>query len=220
MQPTWTLTFKNGLKVNVPADLDNPVTLTLLEHEDWPEPEAVFLRQLSQPGMCILDADTGYGLYALSLAQALQGQGKVLALNPDPLLFACSIADNGLESVIRLDNRDAEWAFDLIRLGAGTPFDSRWLHKGDPLIVLPRNNGSLVELEAAGLGLYRLIPALNALSQLPSGFESAAQEKNGWAGAEEATVIFACSDTRAVWLRNRGRLVRPAELRDLSELGG
>ncbi|WP_201244349.1 hypothetical protein [Halochromatium salexigens] len=33
----WTLDLNNGLKVNVPADLDNPVTLTLLEYEDWPD---------------------------------------------------------------------------------------------------------------------------------------------------------------------------------------
>ncbi|WP_201243165.1 hypothetical protein [Halochromatium salexigens] len=43
LQPYWTLTLKTGLKVNVPADLDNPVTLTLLELEDWPEPKVAFL---------------------------------------------------------------------------------------------------------------------------------------------------------------------------------
>ncbi|MCF7996765.1 MAG: hypothetical protein K9L88_18325 [Chromatiaceae bacterium] len=75
MQPHWTLNLKNGLKVNVPADLDNPVTLKVLELEDWPEPEHAFCCQLAQPGLRLLDADTGYGLSALSLAQALQGQG-------------------------------------------------------------------------------------------------------------------------------------------------
>ncbi|NEX17726.1 MAG: hypothetical protein C1943_14165 [Halochromatium sp.] len=73
MQPHWTLNLKTGLKVNVPADLDNPVTLTLFELEDWPEPEYAFWNQLAQPGLRLLDADTGYRLYALSLAQALQG---------------------------------------------------------------------------------------------------------------------------------------------------
>ena len=46
----------------IAADLDNPVTLTLLEVEDWPEPEHAFLRQLIQPGLRLLDADTGLGL--------------------------------------------------------------------------------------------------------------------------------------------------------------
>ncbi|WP_201245534.1 hypothetical protein [Halochromatium salexigens] len=52
MQPHWTLNLKNGLKVNVPADLDNPVTLTLLELEDWPEPEHAFCCQLSRASNC------------------------------------------------------------------------------------------------------------------------------------------------------------------------
>ncbi|WP_200251424.1 hypothetical protein [Lamprobacter modestohalophilus] len=43
MQPHWTLNLKTGLKVNVPADLDNPVTLKVLELEDWPEPKVAFL---------------------------------------------------------------------------------------------------------------------------------------------------------------------------------
>ena len=80
----WTLHLNNGLQLNVPADLDNPVTLTLLEYEDWPEPEHAFLRQLIQPGMRLLDADTGLGLNALAMAQGLNGAGQVIALNADP----------------------------------------------------------------------------------------------------------------------------------------
>ena len=80
VQPHWTLNLSNGLKVNVPADLDNPVTLTLLEVEDWPEPEHAFLRQLIQPGLRLLDADTGLGLDALAMAQGLNGAGQVLMI--------------------------------------------------------------------------------------------------------------------------------------------
>ncbi|MEA3643722.1 MAG: hypothetical protein VBE63_27900, partial [Lamprobacter sp.] len=68
MPQHWTLNLSNGLQVNVPADLDHPVTLTLLEVEAWPEPEHAFLRQLIQPGMRLLDADTGLGLDALAMA--------------------------------------------------------------------------------------------------------------------------------------------------------
>ena len=87
-------------KGNVPADLDNPVTLTLLEVEAWQRPEHAFLRQLIQPGMRLLDADTGLGLDALAMAQGLNGAGQVTALNADPL-FARSVADNGLQAVIQ-----------------------------------------------------------------------------------------------------------------------
>ena len=81
MQQNWTLHLNTGLQVNVPADLDNPVTLTLLEVEAWPEPEHAFLRQLIQPDMRLLDADTGLGLDALAMAQGLNGAGQVTALN-------------------------------------------------------------------------------------------------------------------------------------------
>ncbi|MEA3644062.1 MAG: hypothetical protein VBE63_29685 [Lamprobacter sp.] len=77
MSPHWTLNLNSGLKVNVPADLDNPVTLTLLEVEAWPEPEHAFLRQFIQPGLRLLDADTGLGLDALAMAQGLSGAGQL-----------------------------------------------------------------------------------------------------------------------------------------------
>ncbi|MBK1621338.1 hypothetical protein CKO42_23570 [Lamprobacter modestohalophilus] len=244
MQPHWTLNLKNGLKVNVPADLDNPVTLTLLELEDWPEPEVAFCCQLAQPGLRLLDADTGYGLYALSLAQALQGQGRVLALNPDPL-FARSVADNGLQAVIHTeaeaqahsDHRQPAAAFDLIRLGASTPLDPRWLQQADPLFLLPSDSVALADLQAAGLSLYRLIPALNALVALQeapaangprnaspdlhtnadaNGNTDANANANGetepsaQSALEKPATLFACNATRARWLREQGRLIRPA----------
>ncbi|NEX17717.1 MAG: hypothetical protein C1943_14120 [Halochromatium sp.] len=250
MQPHWTLNLKTGLKVNVPADLDNPVTLTLLELEDWPEPEHAFCRQLAQPGLRLLDADTGYGLYALSLAQALQGQGegqgRVLALNPDPL-FARSVADNGLQAVIHTeaetqahsDHHQPAAVFDLIRLGASTPLDPNWLQQADPLFLLPSDSAALAELQAAGLSLYRLIPALNALVALQeapaaNGPRNASPELHANADAngntdanananadsetepsaqsalEKPATLFACNATRAAWLREQGRLIRPA----------
>ncbi|MBK5941200.1 hypothetical protein [Halochromatium roseum] len=213
VQPHWTLNLNNGLKVNVPADLDNPVTLTLLEYEDWPEPEHAFLRQLIQPGMRLLDTDTGLGLDALAMARGLNGVGQVTALNPDPL-FARSVADNGLQAVIQTptaphttaqpapEQAASDGAFDLIRLGAETPLDPRWLPPAeaetdpDPLIMLPSTSPLIPDLQAAGLDLYRLIPALNALVAV-------AVE----ADAEQPATLFACRASRAAWLREQGRLI-------------
>ncbi|MEA1053151.1 hypothetical protein U5801_25575 [Lamprobacter modestohalophilus] len=243
MQPHWTLNLKTGLKVNVPADLDNPVTLTLLELEDWPEPECAFCCQLAQPGLRLLDADTGYGLFALSLAQALQGQGqgqgRVLALNPDPL-FARSVADNGLQAVIHTeaetqahsDHRQPAAAFDLIRLGATTQLDPSWLQQADPLFMLPSDSAALADLQAAGLSLYRLIPALNALVALQEAPDAngprhenperhanvdangnteadanGETEPSAQSALEKPAILFACHATRAAWLREQGRLI-------------
>ncbi|WP_462322821.1 methyltransferase domain-containing protein [Halochromatium sp.] len=216
MQPHWTLHLSNGLKVNVPADLDNPVTLTLLEYEAWPEPEHAFLRQLIQPGMRLLDADTGLGLDALAMAQGLSGAGQVTALNLDPL-FARSVADNGLQALIQTpkpkqtpdqpapEQAAGDGAFDLIRLGAETPLDPRWLPPAeaeagsDPLIMLPSTSPAITALRAAGLDLYRLIPALNALVAV-------AEETD----EEKAATRFACRASRAARLRELGRLIRSA----------
>ncbi|MEA3642697.1 MAG: hypothetical protein VBE63_22550 [Lamprobacter sp.] len=218
MPPHWTLNLNNGLQVNVPAELDNPVTLTLLEYEDWPEPEHAFLRQLIQPGMRLLDADTGLGLDALAMAQGLNGAGQLIALNPDPL-FARSVADNGLQAVIQTptpsqapaepvqpapERAAGEGAYDLIRLGAETPLDPRWLQaaeadpESDPLLMLPNTHPSLPALQAADLDLdlYRLIPALNALVAV-------AEE----ADDEKPAILFACRTSRAAWLREQGRLI-------------
>ncbi|MEA1053532.1 hypothetical protein U5801_27555 [Lamprobacter modestohalophilus] len=52
MQPHWTLNLNNGLKFNVPADLDNPVTLKVLELEDWPAPKVALLCATKQVPAC------------------------------------------------------------------------------------------------------------------------------------------------------------------------
>lgn len=128
---TWAIRIAGELTINVPADIHNPTVRTLLEHEDWPAPEHAFLRHLIQPGMRLLDADTGYGVYALAMAQALQGRGELIGLNADPL-FARSVAAaaNQLDAVVRTldasDDRaaddgpsaDGAETLDLIRLGA------------------------------------------------------------------------------------------------------
>jgi hypothetical protein len=75
-----TVNRAGDLRLNLSADLDNPVILTLLEYEDWPEPEHAFLRKRIQPGLRLLDADTGLGLDAIAMA-----------LNPDP----CSLPATG-----------------------------------------------------------------------------------------------------------------------------
>ena len=90
MPHIWTLNLASDLRLNVPADLDNPVTLTLLEYEDWPEPEHAFLRQLIQPDMRLLDADTGLGLDALAMARGLNGEGQNLTARPSRTMIGAA----------------------------------------------------------------------------------------------------------------------------------
>jgi hypothetical protein len=107
------------------------------------------------------------------------------------------------EAQAHSDHRQPAAAFDLIRLGANTPLDPSWLQQADPLFMLPSDSVALVELQAAGLSLYRLIPALNALVALQHVTDAPAD-------LEKPATLFACNATRAAWLREQGRLIRPA----------
>lgn len=101
----WTLTIADDLKVCVPPDVRLMTPFVLLEQEDWFEAELPFLRTLVQPGMGVLDIGANHGLYALSLAKRLQRQGRVIACEPASApggMLERSIAENGLESVLKL----------------------------------------------------------------------------------------------------------------------
>ncbi|WP_201066618.1 MULTISPECIES: FkbM family methyltransferase [Thiorhodovibrio] len=101
----WTLTIADGVKVCVPPDVKRLTTFVLLEQEDWFEAELPFLRELVQPGMGVLDIGANHGVYALSLAKRLQGQGRVIACEPASApagMLERSIGENGFEDVLTL----------------------------------------------------------------------------------------------------------------------
>ena len=66
----------------------------------------------------------------------------------------------------------------------------------NPLIMLSSTRPAIPALRTAGLDLYRLIPALNALVAV-------AEEADG----EKPATLFACRASRAAWLREQGRLI-------------
>nr|WP_242518551.1 FkbM family methyltransferase [Thiorhodovibrio winogradskyi] len=101
----WTLTIADEVKVCVPPDVRRMTAYVLLEQEDWFEAELPFLRELVQPGMGVLDIGANHGLYALSLAKRLRGQGRVIACEPASApadMLKRSIAANGFGDVLTL----------------------------------------------------------------------------------------------------------------------
>jgi hypothetical protein len=103
--------------------------------------------------------------------------------------------------------------------------------------MLPSDSAALAELQAAGLSLYRLIPALNALVALQEASDAngprnaspdlhanadangntdanvnadSEAEPSAQAALEKPATLFACNATRAAWLREQGWLIRPA----------
>jgi protein O-GlcNAc transferase len=102
MTATATLTMVDEVRVVVPDSLDLITPYVLLEQQDWFEDEIKFLRHLLQPGQKVIDIGANYGVYALSMAQAVGPTGRVWAFEPasgTARLLAEGIAVNGFTQV-------------------------------------------------------------------------------------------------------------------------
>lgn len=99
---TTTLTLVDGVRIVVPDSLDLITPYVLQEQQDWFEDEIKFLRHLLQPGQTIIDIGANYGVYTLSMAQAVGASGRVWAFEPatgTADLLAQGIAANRFEQV-------------------------------------------------------------------------------------------------------------------------
>lgn len=97
----------DGTIVVVP---DSPHLLSsyiLQEQGDWFEEEIKFLRQLVQPGQCVIDIGANYGVYALSLARCVGPTGQVWAFEPasDTARYLASAIAANNTSWVRLEKR-------------------------------------------------------------------------------------------------------------------
>jgi len=84
------------VKVCVKNDLTSLTTYILLEQGDWFEAEMAFIRQLIIPGMHILDIGANHGVYTLTIAKLLQGQGQITAY--EPASSVVSLLQKGVEA--------------------------------------------------------------------------------------------------------------------------
>ncbi|WP_017327796.1 FkbM family methyltransferase [Synechococcus sp. PCC 7336] len=74
--------IEGGVKVCVEDNLNSLTTYVLLEQGDWFEAEMAFIRRLIVPGMQVVDIGANHGVYTLTMAKLLQGQGQVTAYEP------------------------------------------------------------------------------------------------------------------------------------------
>lgn len=75
-------------------------TYMLLEFEDWFEDDISFVRRWIEPGMLAFDIGANHGVYALTMAARMKGDGHVWAFEPSsqPLtLLRGSIVENGFQ---------------------------------------------------------------------------------------------------------------------------
>jgi len=99
---TTELSFVNNIKVTVPSSPTFMTTFVLMEQGDWFEDEIKFIRNFLQPGMKVIDIGSNYGLYALTMANAVGEGGRVWSFEPTSDTAGCqskSITANGFKNI-------------------------------------------------------------------------------------------------------------------------
>ncbi|MDB6011457.1 MAG: SAM-dependent methyltransferase, FkbM family [Gammaproteobacteria bacterium] len=100
---TTTVEIAGGVRVVVPNSLDLITPYVLFEQQDWFEDELGFLRRTLRPGQNAIDIGANYGVYTLSIANAVGPTGGVWAFEPSSstaALLAQGIAANGFSNVV------------------------------------------------------------------------------------------------------------------------
>jgi FkbM family methyltransferase len=101
-RPT-TVEIPGGVRIVVPDSLNLITPYVLREQQDWFEEELGFLRRILRPGQNAIDIGANYGVYALSIANAVGPAGRVWAFEPSSAtasLLAQGIAANSFSHVV------------------------------------------------------------------------------------------------------------------------
>ena len=100
---TIALTLVDGARVVVPDSLNLITPYVLREQQDWFEDEIKFVRRLLRPGDKVVDIGASYGVYTLTMAQAVGPSGSVWAFEPaseTARLLAEGIVANSFTQVV------------------------------------------------------------------------------------------------------------------------
>jgi FkbM family methyltransferase len=103
MTRTSTLEIAGGLRVVTPDSVSMITPYVLYEQRDWFEDEIGFTRRSLLPGQQAIDVGANYGVYTLSIAQAVGATGTVWAFEPASStadFLAQGIAANNFTQVV------------------------------------------------------------------------------------------------------------------------
>ena len=81
---TIGVTIPGGAKICVPDSVALITPYVLLEQEDWFEDEVRFVRSLLRPGMAAVDVGASFGIFSMTMANAVGARGRVWAFEPTP----------------------------------------------------------------------------------------------------------------------------------------
>ena len=138
MQAKTIVKIAGDVSVVVPDSLESLTTYVLKEQEDWFEDEIRFVRRAIGSGELAIDIGANFGVYTLSMGQAVGRCGQVWAFEP------ASVTASLLAESIALNQ------FDQIRLAANAVSD----HAGMALLSLSEDS-EMNQLVNAGSGDQR-----------------------------------------------------------------
>ncbi|MBT4890204.1 MAG: FkbM family methyltransferase [Rhodospirillales bacterium] len=76
------LAFGDDIKIKLPDTLQQLTPYVIREQHQWFEKDIVFVGNYIQPGMQAIDIGSNFGVYALTMAKAMQGKGRIWAFEP------------------------------------------------------------------------------------------------------------------------------------------
>jgi FkbM family methyltransferase len=83
-----TCMLPGGISIALPDDLNLMTPYVLQEQHDWFEDEIIFIRNLVQPGMHVIDIGANYGCYTLTMAKLIGKKGRLWAFEPASITAA------------------------------------------------------------------------------------------------------------------------------------
>lgn len=204
-----TVALADGVRIVLPDD-DRIAASTIREFGDWHEDEIRFLRRVcGEEGMRVAQLQAGRGIYALSLAKAVTGDGTVLAVEEDRsrrALIEESARVNGL-SRLTVSGEDNEALASFLRNGCDVLIaeeltcDVKMMAEAAPLVMLRAGEHpefAVTKMAEEGFDGYRLIPGPGLLAPLQDTGQPGSTR--GWA--------FYCKRERAESLAAAGLLAR------------
>lgn len=83
------ISIHDGVTICVPDNLRLPTTFILMEQGQWIDEELSFVRDFLKPGMKVVDAGAGFGVYSLPMAKKVGPSGRVYAFEPVEEAHSC-----------------------------------------------------------------------------------------------------------------------------------
>ena len=190
------ITTEDNLVVYLPRKTQDVTSDIQKIQRSTEESELSFIREYIESEMIVLDADTGDGFFALTMANEMEGEGRVIVQNTNKL-FHRSAEENGFQNLISTELGDS--SLDFIHLGS-EDIERSYFTQGSPLVMFLTNEERIQIIKDLNMDIYEhninqniLIPITN-LEKISEGY------------------IYACDIHRSEIMQNEGLIATRNDL--------